>query len=88
MTEIQSLTDAALMNTHLTAFVDCEVAIQMKDGGVVSFGQLYTVFIQILIIIHHLKLEVIFLTLLKHLIKFGMTVFYINLKVLGFLEMY
>ena len=34
----------------------------------ISLCQLCTVFIQILIIIHHLKLEVIFLTFLKHLI--------------------
>ena len=51
----------------------------------ISFCQLCTVFIQILIIIHHLKLEVIFLSFLKHLIKFSMMIFYINLKVLGFL---
>ena len=52
----------------------------------ISFCQLCTVFIQILIIIHHLKLEVIFLTFPKPLVNFGMMVFYINLKVLGFLE--
>ena len=54
----------------------------------ISLCQFCTVFIQILIIIYHLKLEVIFLTCLKHLRRFGMMVFYINLKVLGFLEIY
>ena len=62
--------------------------LDLRTHVSISFCQLCTVFIQILIIIHHLKLEVIFLTFLKHLIKFGMMVFYINLKVLGFLEIY
>ena len=54
----------------------------------ISSCQLCTVYIQILIIIHHLKLEATSLIFQKHLTKFGMMVFYINLKVLVLLEIY
>ena len=70
----------------ITYFLLINKVLDLMSHVSISFCRLCTVFIQILIIIHHFKLEVVFLTFLKHLIKFGMMVFYINLKVSGFLE--
>ena len=46
--------------------------------------QLSIAFMQILITIHHLKLEVTFWISQKHLIKYGMKVSYINLNLLAY----
>ena len=53
-----------------------------------NYCQLYITFVQILIITHHLKFEEIFWTSQKHSTKYGMKVYYTNLNLLVFQEIF
>ena len=53
-----------------------------------NYCQLYIAFMQILIITHHLKLEEIFWISQKHSTKYGMKVYYTNLNLLVFQEIF